>query len=216
LEQANCKRIWDEFGVLLKRTLKELNGESWLELEEVLPEAKQVMSSRSFGARVSELADLEEAVSFHASLVAERMRSKGLYANVVYVFAQNSPFDVAEYYQGGHAVHFPSTIDCTYQITKAALWLLRKIYRPGVYYQKAGVMLMDLVTDRSQQRDLLGYSVSDTKASTLMSTLDRVNQKYGKGTVRLASERYEKRWVMRREFKSPNYTGDWSELPKVG
>lgn len=216
LKQANCKRIRDEFGVLLERTVKELNGESWLELEEMLPEAKQVMSSRSFGARVSELADLEEAISYHASLAAERMRSKGLYANAVYVFAQNSPFDVAEYYQGGHAVHFPSTTDCTFQITKAALWLLRKIYRPGVYYQKAGVMLMDLVADGSQQRDLLGFSVADTKASSLMSTLDKVNQKYGKGTVRLASEGYEKRWVMRREFKSPNYTGDWSELPKVG
>ena len=63
LKHANPKRIRDEFGVLLERTIKELNGESWLELDESLPEAKQVMSSRSFGARVNSLAELQEAVN---------------------------------------------------------------------------------------------------------------------------------------------------------
>jgi DNA polymerase V len=215
LKKANCKRIRDEFGVVLERTIKELNGESWLELEEMLPEAKQVMSSRSFGARVSNLQDLEQAISFHASLAAQRMRSKRLYANAVYVFVQNSPFDMAEFYQCGLSVHLPSTTDCTLQITQASLWLLRKIYQPGVYYQKAGVMLLDLVPSDGLQRDLFGYSAEDTKASALMSALDRVNQKYGKGTVRLASEGYVKQWSMRREYKSPNYTGSWNELPKV-
>lgn len=76
LKNADPKRIRDRFGVVLERTVKELNGESRLEFEEEQPEAKQVMSSRSFGTRVESLADLEEVITFHATNAAQRMRQK--------------------------------------------------------------------------------------------------------------------------------------------
>ena len=215
LKRADPKRIRDQFGVLLERTIKELNGESWLELDETLPEAKQVMSSRSFGVRVNALADLEQAISYHAANAGERLRKHGLYANMVYVFIQNSPFDKAQYYGASRVVALPSPTDCTLQITRVALWLLKQIYEEGIYYQKAGVMLMELVPAGGQQKDLFSDNVHDTKKSNLMATLDSINSKYTKGTIKLASEGVEKVWVMRRSYKSPNYTGDWRELPKV-
>lgn len=215
LKKANPKRIRDKFGVVLERTIKELNGEPWLELDEVVQEAKQVMSSRSFGARVNTFEDLQEAISFHATNAGERLRKHGLFAGAVYVFIQNSPFDKAEYYGAGQVVALPSPTDCTIQINKVAQWLLKRIYKPGIYYQKAGVMLMELVPVGGQQRELFGNSDGDTKASNLMTALDSINKKYSKGTVKLASEGVDKKWVMRRGFKSPNYTGDWAELPVV-
>ena len=216
LKRVDPKRARDRFGVLLERTINELNGESWLELDEMVPESRQVMSSRSFGARVIQQEELLQAISFHAANAAQRMRKQGLYANAVLVFIQNSPFDQAAYYGNSQSVALPSPTDCTLQLNKAAQWLLKRIYRPGIYYQKAGVMLMDLVPDGGQQRDLFGYSKKDGKTSQLMSTLDSINQKYARGTLRLASEGVEKTWAMRRSFKSPNYTGDWNELRKVG
>jgi DNA polymerase V len=215
LKRADPKRIRDKFGVLLERTVKELNGEVWLELDEMLPEAKQVMSSRSFGARVTELQDLQEAISFHATNASQRLRKQGLYANALLVFIQNSPFDEAEYYSGNRTIALPAPTDCTLQIANAALWLLKKIYRPGVYYQKAGVMLMELVPKGGQQIDLFGYSSEKPKSEKLMDTLDSLNKRYGKGTVKLASEGIHKAWVMKRNLKSPNYTGSWKELPIV-
>jgi len=215
LKNANPKRVRDKFGVVLERTVRELNGESWLELAMELPEAKQVMASRSFGARVSELADLEEAISFHAGTAARRMRTKGLYANAVYAFAMNSPHDQAEYYSASRVVNLPSPTDSTFQITKAALWLLKQIYKPGVYYQKCGVMLMDTVPKGGQQQDIFGYSKDDEKADRLMKTLDNLNLKYGRGTIKAASEGIDQAWKMNRAFKSPNYLGDWKEIPRV-
>ena len=215
LKNANPKRIRDKFGVLLERTVKELNGESWLALDEMVGESKQVMSSRSFGTRVNILADLQEAISFHATNASERLRKQGLYTSAVLVFVQNSPFDQAEYYGNSMTIALPSPTDCTLQINKAAQWLLKRIYKPDIYYQKAGVMLMELVSEGGQQQDLFGYSTDDVKASKLMETLDRINQKYSKGTVKLASEGIDKTWVMRRGAKSPNYTGSWGELPRV-
>lgn len=213
LKQADPKRIRDEFGVLLERTIKELNGESWLELDETLQEAKQVMSSRSFGTRVSCLQELEEAVSFHASNASERLRKHGLYANAVYVFIQNSPFDKAKFYGGSLVVALPSATENTMQITRTALWILKRIYKEGIYYQKVGVMLMELVPAQGQQTDLFGFTLGEDKATKLMNALDSINMKYSKGTIKLASEGIHKAWVMRRNYKSPNYTGDWNELP---
>jgi len=215
LKRANPKRIRDEFGVLLERTIKELNGESWLELDETLPEAKQVMSSRSFGTRVNSLIELEEAVSFHASNACARLRKHGLFANAVYVFIQNSPFDKAEFYGASLTIALPSPTDNTMQINKAALWILKKLFKKDIYYQKAGVMLMELVPAQGQQTDLFGFILGNEKATKLMGTLDSINQKYSKGTIKLASEGVNKSWVMRRSFKSPNYTGDWKEIPQV-
>jgi DNA polymerase V len=215
LKRADPKRIRDKFGVVLERTVRELNGESWLQLEQELPEAKQVMSSRSFGVRVSELHELEQAISHHAGTAARRMRTKELYAQAVYVFAMNSPHDKAEYYSASRTISLPSPTDSTFQITKAALWLIKQIYKRGVYYQKCGVMLMDTVPRRGQQQDIFGYSKGDEKADRLMATLDKLNLKYGRGTVKLASEGIEQPWQMRRAFKSPNYMSNWEELPKV-
>ncbi len=213
LKRADPKRIRDAFGVLLERTIKELNGEVWLEFDEVPVDAKQVMSSRSFGTRVSELEDLSEAISYHAGNAAQRLRKQGLFANAVHVFIQNSPFDQAQFYANSVSVALPSPTDCTLQITRAALWLLKKIHKPDIFYQKAGVMLMDLVPEAAQQQDLYGYSANDLKSASLMSTMDHINKKYAKGTIKLASEGTNKIWSMRRSFKSPNYTNDWRELP---
>ena len=213
LKRVDPKRIRDAFGVLLERTIKELNGEVWLDFDEVPSEAKQVMSSRSFGTRVTEFEDLSEAISYHAGNATQRLRNQGLYANAVHVFIQNSPFDQTEFYGNSVSVGLPSPTDCTMQITSAALWLLKKIYKPDIYYQKAGVMLMDLVPEGGQQQDLYGYSSDDHKSKNLMLTMDRINKKYAKGTIKLASEGTDKVWAMRRSFKSPNYTNDWNELP---
>ena len=213
LKQANPKRIRDAFGVLLERTIKELNGEVWLDFDDVPSEAKQVMSSRSFGTRVTEFEDLSEAISYHAGNATQRLRKQGLYANAVHVFIQNSPFDQTEFYGNSVSVGLPSPTDCTLQITNAALWLLKKIHKPDIYYQKAGVMLMDLVPEGGLQQDLYGYSDNDVKSKSLMLTMDRINKKYAKGTIKLASEGTDKIWSMRRSFKSPNYTNDWNELP---
>ena len=209
-------RIRNQFGLLLERTIKELNGESWLELDETLPEAKQVMSSRSFGVRANTLQDLKQAISFHASNAGEQLRKHGLYTNAVYVFIQNSPFDEADYYCGSRMVALPSPTNCTLQIAKAALWLLKKVLKEGVYYQKEGVMLMELVPEGGQQISLFDDAIVDSKTSNLMSTMDNINKKYSKGTIKLASEGATKAWAMRRGFKSPNYTGDWKELPTIG
>ena len=76
-------------------------------------------------------------------------------------------------------------------------------------------MLSELVPEGGQQTDLLGFSDTSNRSGRLMGTVDDINRKYQRGTIHPASEGVERTWSMRRSFKSPNYTGDWNELPVV-
>lgn len=214
LKRADPKRVRDEFGVILERTVRELNGEIWIDLETELAEAKQVMSSRSFGKRISTIEGMREAVAFHAGQAAERMRAKGLYANGVYVFAQNSPHDMAEFYPGNRSIGFPASTNCSLQITNAALKLMEEIYKSDVYFQKCGVMLLETVSKPGAQTDMFGFSNEKPKSEALMNVVDQINKKYNRRTIRSGSDVINQDWGMQRNFLSPDYT-NWDQALKI-
>ena len=213
LKRADPKRIRDEFNVVLERTVKELNGEPWLEIEETFVQSKQVMSSRSFGQRVTQLEELEEAISYHVSNACKRLRQQNLYANAIIVFIQNSRHDKALPYAPSYTIGLPSPTNNTMLLANAALFGLKKIFKEGVYYQKAGVMLTDLVPEAGQQLDIFGFSNGNERSQKLMETMDKINIKFPNNNIKIASEGNNKQWSMRRALKTPNYTTEWKDLP---
>ena len=74
-------------------------------------------------------------------------------------------------------------------------------------------MLSELVPEGGQQTDLFAYSSSSNRFGRLMDIVDQINSKYRRSKIRWASEGIDRTWSMLRSFKSPNYTGDWNELP---
>lgn len=106
----------------------------------------------------------------------------------------------------------PSPSDDTLLLTRAAIWGLKRIYREGFEYQKAGVMLMNLLPASVRQPDLF-YAARNSEA--LMSVMDRINATWGRGTVRSAAEGVSKAWGMKRERMSPRWTTQWEEVPKA-
>lgn len=216
LRRADPKRIRDELDVVLERTVKELNNEVWLDFEDI-PEAKQVMSSRSFGTRVQTIEELRESISYHANHAAQRMRAKGLYAPSLTAFVQNSPHDNnQQFYSGSLTLTLPEPTACSIRLTNTALWILERIYKPGLNYQKSGVLLSGLVPAAGRQQDLFSSAAVDPRKLKLMETFDAINIKYKSGAIKLAAEGVSKPWQMRGNIKSPNYTGDWSEFPVIG
>lgn len=215
LKRSSPSVMRDYFSVVMEKTVHELNGTSCIELEEITPPKKQIISSRSFGIKVTDLASLEEAVSFYISRAAEKLRRQQSYAGAVYVTIRTSPFkDKQPSYENGLTIKLPMQTDNTVLLTKAALWGLRKIYRSGYRYQKAGVMLSDLVFRKNRQDDLFGLASidSDSRSNKLMNAIDQVNARMGRGTIRLASEGFKQSWRMKQVNRSPNYTTNWDEL----
>ena len=216
LRDADAETIRARFSVVLERTVCELRGESCLELQEVVPDKQQIMSSRSFGTLVYERADLEEAVASYIAKAAEKLRAQDSLAGGVQVYIRTNVFkpEVPQY-QKGVTVPLPEATADTRVLTQWAIRILRRIYRPGFGYHKAGVMLLDLVPAAKRQLALFDSQggAGDARSGKLMAVLDDINQRYGRQSLRLAAEGVERSWQMRRGNLSPGYTTSWDGLP---
>jgi DNA polymerase V len=214
LRDADAVTLGQAFSVVLQRTVMELRGVSCLELEELVPAKKQIISSRSFGAYVYTLPGLEEAVSTYMARAAEKLRHQGSVAGAIQVFIRTNPFKPEHpQYQRGLTLPLPVPSADTRTLTRAALWGLKHLFKPGYAYQKAGVILMELCDAGVVQGQLFDSAPPDRPA--LMQVIDRANSQWGRGTLRLASEGMRKSWQMRRERVSPAYTTRWEDLPRV-
>jgi DNA polymerase V len=213
LRQANPKTLRDKFSVVLERTIMELNGVSCIEMEESAPNKQQIMSSRSFGSYVYELDPLKEAVASYIAIAAEKLRAQGSLAGMVHVYIRTNPHkESAPQYQRGLTIPLPEATDDTLLLTRAALWGLKRIYRPGFAYQKAGVALINLTDASTAQMTLFPKARDNTK---LMQVMDRINGIWGRGTLRSAAEGVHKAWTMKRERMSPCYTTSWEQVPSA-
>jgi DNA polymerase V len=76
----------------LERTVRELQGQPCVGLEDTAPDKQEIACTRSFGSTVSALVDLSEAVSEFASRAAEKLRRQNGQANQVLTFVRTSPF----------------------------------------------------------------------------------------------------------------------------
>ena len=213
LRHASPTSMRSKFSVALEKIIRELNGTACIELDEVSSPKKEIVSSRSFGIKVTDLVNLEEAVSLYIARAAEKLRRQRSYAGEVHVFINTSRFnEPKENYANSIRIPLPTQTASTIVLTKAALWGLRKIYRRGYKYQKAGVMLSELVSAENRQDDLFSAVSLGTKPDRLMDIVDRINDRMGQGTIHLASEGIRRSWSMRRGNKSQNYTTEWDEL----
>lgn len=213
LDPAMVRRRW---SVVLERTVRELQGQPCAGLEEVAAAKKEIACTRSFGRAITHLADLVEAVSEFSARAAEKLRKQDGRAGQVLVFIHTSPFR-REDRQYSRSVTVPlrrPTAD-TALITASAVRGLQAIYRPGYRFAKAGVMLLDLQASSIEQGELDLDDPGDDR-SRLMSTVDSINTRHGRGTVKLASvgtAGNARAWSMRQDLRTPDYTTRWTDLP---
>lgn len=213
LKRTPPKRIRDEFGVVMERTVAELNGVACLEFEEVAPARQQIICSRSFGSLVSNLPDLEQAVVAYVTRAAEKLRRQHSIAGGIQVYIRTNPHKEKDpQYQRGVLMPMPDPTGDTRLLCRAALNGLHQIYRSGYAYQKAGVMLVEITPRASQPRMLFDDAEARRKSHALMAALDSINRRMGGGAIRLLGEGTRKRWAMRRENVSGRYTTEWGEL----
>ena len=216
LRDADASQLRKRFSVVLERTVRELRGTACLALEDIVPDRQQIICSRSFGDRIFALNALQEAISSHISRAAEKLRTQDALAGAVTVSIRTSPFAPNQpNYQKTITTALAEASADSRVLARCALHILKQIFLPGLAYQKAGVMLSD-IRPRSAQQAALFSSAHDTPESTrLMQTLDHINARWGRGTMRLAAEGFEHRWQMKQEHLSPCYTTEWSDLPRV-
>jgi DNA polymerase V len=160
------------------------------------------------------LEELAESVATHVARAAEKLRDQESVAGLVQVSIQTNrhQFNEPQYAQG-IAIPLSQASDNTLTLTDAAILGLKRIYKKGYRYKKAGVMLALISDQPTQQPSLFEDLQTRGKSVNLMSTLDQINQRFGMGTLRAATTGTQQRWRMRSENRSKKYTTSWAELP---
>ncbi len=221
-KQADPAAIRKSMGVIGERMLRELNGVPCLELEEMPPDKKGVMASRSFGALVESLEKLEEALANHVARAAEKIRRYGLLATRMEVFLRTNRFRKDDpQYSPGIGITLDRPTNATGELMASARELLHRIYRPGYRYKKTGVQLASLVSEEEYQPELFNRPKARIDVDRIV---DEINRRMGdprNPVITRASQGTERPgkgntgWRMKSERHSPHYTTDWNQLPEV-
>lgn len=209
--------IQKKFNVCLVRTLLELRGIPTIQEVDTDEPSQSISCSRSFGAEVTELQDLTEAVSNYTAQAAEKLRREKLCATAAEVYFQVRPEYGPVQQEGGFngkTVTFSQPLSATTDLLRELSPLLPRIYQPGRRYKKAGIILFGLVDATNVQQDLFEPR-RDAGKDKLYSTIDEINRKFGRNTVFHLSEGIARPWSMKREHLSPNYTTDWNDIPSA-
>lgn len=219
LARADPDAIAAEFSVVLARTVRELRGTPCINLGDDAQPKKQIVTSRSFGRPVTDQSELGEAIVEFTTRAAHKLRNQGSKAAALQVFIRSSPFRTRERpYAASTTLRLTPATQDTRALASAALDGLGAIYRAGVNYAKAGVMLMDFQDERIDQPDLFdaqAVTARDPGGTALMQTLDVLNGRFGRGTVRVAGAGIAQPWSNRQERLTQAYTTQWNDIPIV-
>jgi DNA polymerase V len=157
---------------------------------------------------------LREAIAFHVSKAAEKLRAQKQVASAFSVFARSSPFK-DNFHSASLSIELPVASNDTTELLQYALPLVDKIYAYGVEFKKAGVIMLGL-----QPEGLVQPSIFDTKDRTkskqLTEVIDTINHRFGQGSLTLAAAGINKAWRMQCGNRSARCTSEWSEVKMVG
>jgi DNA polymerase V len=215
LADTSAKSIRKHFSVVLERTVRELNGEACMELEQIPPTKKQIICSRSFGSRVTSRMQMCQALCEHVTRAAEKLRKERQQAKLLSVFIRTSPFqNNVPQYRNGLTAKLPRPTDDTRDLIQLTMVLLEQIWRDGYDYAKAGVVLSDFYDIGTYQLGLFENHIERSNSRQLMHILDTINHS-GQGRLFFARQGVTRGWVMKRDHLSPAYTTHWQQLVKV-
>lgn len=214
LAQAEDAWIKKHFSVVGLRTVLELRGVSCLSLQEVVPPRKSIVCSRSFPHEVKTEVELAAIISNYVARAAEKMRRQGSVAAYIEVFCNTSPFSPGTFYSNAIQIAFPRPTDYTSLLLHHAKYGLHKIFKEGLPYKRAGILLGGLSSSRSVQQDIFDENrLSLDKQNKLMHLMDGINSKYGKNTLKFAAQ--ENVLPTGSKNCTSKFTTSWKELLTV-
>lgn len=214
LRQAHTPTLRSEFGVVIEKTQRELQETMCIALEDAPPDKQQIISSRSFGRSVTDLPVLLDALAAFIGTATSKLRAQGSHASLLQVFLQTNRFkkDLPQY-APSLAVPLTFPTNDSIEINRWASVICHKMFKPGYEYKKAGIVLSEITPADRLQGDLLQEAPMGT--NKLMVAMDKLNDRYGRNTIKVSTQGVSAAWQMKQERKSPNYTTSWDDVPMV-
>lgn len=220
LRDADLDAMQKLLTIVGRRIVMELRGESCLALEMIQEDRKQIVSSKSFGRPVYTLAELQEAVANYVTRACEKLRRQDGICHTLSVFVQTNRFkDAAQYYNSG-MIKMDTGTASTVRLTAAANRVLEQIFREGIEYKKAGVILSDIQRSASIQFSLFDNQQQHAQDAKVMKVMDAINARMGRNALKVGacgnvSSNEVPAWEMKAKMRTPCYTTRWADLLKV-
>jgi DNA polymerase V len=214
----NLPAEWIKKNFTMKglQTYKELKGIPSIPLEEIPNSKKQIISGRSFGRTVSSLQELFESVVFHLTLSHKKLISQKSACTHLMVFIQTDRFKTEEpQYSRSKVINLEIPTNYLPDLLNAGEEALKQIYKDGYQFKKAGVMLAGILPDKSIQMCLFDSREKESKKAKLNKTINQIQSRFGYDSINNGSLVQVKGWGMRRNYKSPHYTTNWNDLPRI-
>ncbi len=212
LVKANDEWIRKNMSVVGQRLVNELRGIPSIKWQEEQPRKKNISTTRSFGRLMTEKAPIGQAISNYTAACAQKLREENSLARKMLVFLETNVHRVADrQYQNSITIELPLASNSTSELIRYALDGFKRIFQPGYNYNKAGVIMMDLVPDEQIQLSLF-QSKDFEKDERIHQVLDGINNHMGRDKVRYAGQGYEKAYQMKADYLSKRYTTRISEL----
>jgi DNA polymerase V len=224
LSVKNCKTAYDfvqlpdewirkNFSITEWKLKKDLEGIPTLKLDE-LKTKRAIATTRSFEYTFSDLENIKERVSTFATSCAEKLRKQKSSCHMVIVMLSSDRHKKdLEQHRASTQVRFPYPTDSTLTISNAAVNAVASIFKKGIKYKRAGVIVTGLVPTDNYQLHLFEHE--NPKHKPLMNAIDTLNTKYGDYKLKLGNQDLERTWKMRQERLSPRRTTNINEILKV-
>jgi len=224
LIKNNCKTAYDfvklsdlwvrqSFSITQWKLKKDLEGISKIEMEQI-KNKRAIATTRSFETILEDLTDIKERISTFASSCAEKLRRQNSSCHMLIVFLKSNRFITqSKQYRASTIVSMPFPTDSTLVISTSAVKAIESIFKKGIYYKKAGVILTGIVPSYNRQLQIFDHE--DFRHKPLMSTIDRLNNKYSTKKLKLANQDLKRTWKMRQAHLSPQYTTSLKDIIKV-
>ena len=196
------------------RLKKDLEGKASIPMELTASPKKAIATTRSFESLITSYEEVRERISTYATLCAEKLRKQGSSCHAVYVFVRSNPFmpDLPQY-RNGILLGMPTASQSSLTISKYALKGLEQIFKSGIEYKKAGVMVTGIVPKVTQQLAL--FDEEDPRHNALMQHIDQLHRKYGPHKIKLANQDLKRTFKMKQAHLSPRYTTDILDIITV-
>jgi len=212
LRDTNLKWARISINIIGEKIIKELRGEKCFLIQSFPIAKKSICTSRTFGNMVSNFEDLSSSVAMYATRCAEKLRLQNSCANFAYVFIQTNSFrDDLKQHIESKIIKFDVATNDTSEILNYILKSLKKIYKEGYQYKKAGVVVSGIVYNNEVQDNLFD-NINRNKNKKIMLTIDGINKKMGQDILRYAVLGYKKKYRLKQQRLSPCYTTRWSDI----
>ena len=207
LATANPEMIQNQFSVVMKRTVLELTGISCIELEEVPQPKQQIVSSKSFGAAVTSIEALKEAMSSYLQSAVRKLRQEKALCGCIVIFAESNPFDTNKpFYKKSISIGFSEPTDSAVIMNKAIMKKVEDIFAEGVNFKKCGVILTCIESKDTYTHDLLSDMREIEMNENLQLAIEHVKKRFGEQKLAIGSSKLPDRtWSMSRNRMTQNY-----------